>query len=285
MIQLSMINKIFAELMMKDFNLFCVTHKPIALPIIPNFRLIQVGNKTDNFAELRDNSQENIAEKNPYYSELTAFYYVWKNFPSEQVGFCHYRRYLIPPILNQWVKTNGIKPYGSGFLLSEKCLFEQLKTLQNQYTDSLIQTLENTDIILPHPNPLPVGGFFNQYASVHPIAPFFRLLAVLAEIDNQMGLKAHQFFLHTRQAHWNNLFITRWEIFDHYCQFLFKVLFELEQEIKLPESTYQQRVLAFISERLFNFWLWYHKLKITTIDWGILESSTQEKEPHQWQGK
>ncbi len=266
-------------------TLFCVTHKSLNLPSVPHLTVIQVGNNPENFANLRDNCQDNIADKNPYYSELTAFYYVWKNHPSDFVGFCHYRRYLIPPLMNQWLKNYAIKPYGSGFLLSENTLFEQFKILQQEYTNSFSQILETTDIILPHPNPLPSGGFLAQYASVHPIAPLFRVLAILAEKDNRMGLMAHQFFLQSRQAYWNNLFITRWEIFDSYCQFLFELLFQLEQEVKLPASVHQQRVFAFLSERLFNFWITYHKLKITTVDWGILDTSTQKREPHQWSGK
>jgi hypothetical protein len=173
---------------MTYFNLFCVSHKPINLPSIPHLRLIQVGNNPDSFADLRDNVQENIAKKNPYYSELTAFYYIWKNQVSDLIGFCHYRRYLIPPILNQWVKMNALKPYGSGFLLLEDVLFSQLNTLQKEYANSLISTLNKTDLILPYPNPLPSGGFFAQYASVHPIAPLFRVLAILSEMDNRMGI-------------------------------------------------------------------------------------------------
>lgn len=100
-----------------------------------------------------------------------------------------------------------------------------------------------------------------------------------------MGLMAHQFFLQSRQSHWNNLFITRWEIFNSYCQFLFDIFLKLESEVTLPHSPHQQRVFAFLSERLFNFWIWYHKLKVVTVDWVILDTSTQTREPRQWQGK
>ena len=44
-------------------NIYCVTHKPLNLPKVPGLFSIQVGNSPENFADFRDNSQENIAYK------------------------------------------------------------------------------------------------------------------------------------------------------------------------------------------------------------------------------
>ncbi len=267
---------------MSQLNVFCVTHKKIDFPNVPHLQLIQVGSQSENFADFRDDLGDNIAHKNSSYSELTAFYYVWKNLPSPFVGFCHYRRYLIPPLLSPWIRKTAIKPYGSGFLVSDAELFNQLTELNHQYQSSFTQALDNYDILLPHPNPLPPGGFIRQYFAYHPSAPFWKMLSILSAIDNNLGVRAHQFFLQSRQAYWHNLFITRWEIFEQYCQFLFGILFKLEQEVKLSKSPYQQRVLAFLSERLFNFWIWDKKLKIATSDWCILASSIKVREAHQY---
>lgn len=266
-------------------NIFCVAHKKIGLPNIPCLHLIQVGNQEESFAKFRDNDNDNIATKNSSYSELTAFYYVWKNIPSPLVGFCHYRRYLLPPSLNEWIRTSAIKSYGSGYLIPEQQLFDKFSEFKNVYQQAFIKSLEDWDMILPHPNPLPVGGFIEQYKLYHPIYPFFRMLSLLAELDNKMGLLAYEFFLQSRYAYWNNLFVTKWEIFEEYCQFLFNLLSLLEKEINLPNSTYQKRVFAFLSERLFNFWIWFKGLKISTVDWCILDSLTHQQEPHQWNGK
>ena len=267
---------------MSRLNVFCVTHKQIDFPSLAHLKLIQVGNRAENFADFRDDLGDNITHKNSSYSELTAFYYVWKNLTSPFVGFCHYRRYLIPPILSSWLRKTAIKPYGSGFLLEEAALFNQLTQLNHQYQSSFTEVLDNYDLVLPHSHPLPPGGFLHQYFAYHPSSPFWQMLSILSEIDNELGLRAHQFFLRSRQAYWNNLFITRWEVFAQYCQFLFAVLFQLEQQVKLPQSPYQQRVFAFLSERLFNFWIWEHKLKIATSDWCMLASSLKTREPHQY---
>lgn len=72
-----------------------VAHKDY--PVIEKvpYRTIIVGNNHVNIpGALYDNVEENIAEKNPYYCELTALYWVWKNIPHnyDNIGLCHYRR-------------------------------------------------------------------------------------------------------------------------------------------------------------------------------------------------
>lgn len=41
-----------------------------------------------------DNEGENISEKNPYYSELTAVFWAWKNLKADYIGLVHYRRHF-----------------------------------------------------------------------------------------------------------------------------------------------------------------------------------------------
>ena len=138
---------------MSKLNVFCVTHKKIDFPSVPGLQLIQVGDKanSENFANFRDNIDDNIAHKNSSYSELTAFYYVWKNLQSPLVGFCHYRRYLMPYCLREWINNISLKPYGSGHLVSDVDLFNQFSSLKDSYENSFSEALENSDILLPHP--------------------------------------------------------------------------------------------------------------------------------------
>ena len=89
-----------------DIKIFIAAHKPCMLPEQDCYVPIHVGAKGKDSIPLkecginkegtlvRDDDGINISEKNPYYCELTATYYIWKNIKADVVGLCHYRRYF-----------------------------------------------------------------------------------------------------------------------------------------------------------------------------------------------
>ena len=81
-------------------KIYCVTHKP--QPNINKLGLTPVGLGIESFPDyyLIENTLENIAHKNQYYSEVSFHYWIWKNIlPSkkdgEWFGICQYRRYFV----------------------------------------------------------------------------------------------------------------------------------------------------------------------------------------------
>ena len=62
-----------------------------------------------------------------------------------------------------------------------------------------------------------------------------------------------------------NMFITRWEHFDGYSEWLFKVLFELEKRVKLSGYPDQARLFGYLSERLINIYCIRNRLKVKYI--------------------
>jgi len=269
--------------------IYCVTHKPVELQgtrVTP----LQVGEADTGFCGLRDNTGTHIAPMNPLFSELTAHYWVWKNRPSAIVGFCHYRRYLLPPELSSWVGDTADKPYAglppggvgnyaSGYQLDHSVLTEQLAAID--YPASLGALLTDAEILLPHPNALMDGGFIKQYGKAHPIEPFYAMLAAIARIDNDMGKDALHFFTQHPHAHWNNLFVMRWELFAEYCNFQFDVLLSLVDDKRHFNDNYQNRYCAFLSERLFNFWVWHKQLNALHLDWCMTEDMAAGVDAHQ----
>ncbi len=270
-------------------KMHCIAHRPIERPG-NGIGLLQVGDHDADFGDLRDNQGDQIAELNYRFSELTGFYYVWKNHSTEAVGFCHYRRYLIPDGLTPWLYSTAAKPYregsrggvanyASGFQVGQDALRDQLNRVD--YTAMLAEQLERADILLPKSNKLPEGGFLQQYGNAHPVYPFFECLALIGEADNKLARDAHHFFTRHPCAHWNNLFVTRWEQYSDYCEFVFPLLLALDKKIPALSDLYQNRLCAFLSERLFNFWVWHRKLRVTELDWCMTEDMVHASEGHQ----
>ena len=80
-----------------SISIYIATNKKTNFPLDIVYKPIQVGAlATDElFAQLNDMTGESIADKNQYYCELTALYWVWKNQPFDDIiGLCHYRRFF-----------------------------------------------------------------------------------------------------------------------------------------------------------------------------------------------
>ena len=83
-------------------SMYVVTHKQVDIPEIAGYKPIVVGKNEVSYSDfVRDNTGDNIAEKNPNYCELTALYWMWKNDQkSDLVGLSHYRRFFSTNISN-----------------------------------------------------------------------------------------------------------------------------------------------------------------------------------------
>lgn len=80
-----------------NIKILVAAHKQCKIPQDNVYKPIQVGKALNSNLHLgyqTDNEGTNISRKNPYYSELTAIYWGWKNLQLDYVGLVHYRRYL-----------------------------------------------------------------------------------------------------------------------------------------------------------------------------------------------
>ena len=85
-----------------NVTIVVAAHKPYWMPSDRIYLPLHVGaaGKKDadgrplDLGYTRDDSGENISEKNPYYCELTGLYWAWKNLNADYLGLVHYRRHF-----------------------------------------------------------------------------------------------------------------------------------------------------------------------------------------------
>ena len=190
---------------------------------------IQVGKK-ESFTKVRDNTGDNIAEKNPNFCELTAAYWIWKNDKSDITGLTHYRRYFFKK------KNNNSKEN----ILNKKDIEE---------------ILEKYDIILPEKERIVKYTVKNAYGKFHHIEDFEKCREIIQEKYPEY-IEAFDKIANGRKLYLYNMFISHKKIFDEYYKWLFDILFELEKRVDISNySDYDKRIFGFLSERLLSVWL------------------------------
>ncbi len=85
---------------MNNFHMYCLSLSDNDYSSIKNLNYIPVGlgNQDFNSNWLRDNTEDNISDKNSFYGEYTFHYWFWKNQleninDNAWIGFCAYRRF------------------------------------------------------------------------------------------------------------------------------------------------------------------------------------------------
>lgn len=213
-----------------DIKILVIGHKEFDLPKKDGYRRMIVGSNKDSFcrkSDLRDDTEQNISEKNLYYSELTAIYWAWKNLTIDAIGVVHYRR----------------------FFMSER---NQKKLIS---TEEIQDILTRVPVILPKKRHYFIETTWTQYKHAHHIED---LEKVRKEIEKHYpdDLPAFDSVMKKKSGHRFNMFIMKKEEFSAYCEWLFKILGEVEEVIPYKTyDAYNQRVFGFLSERLLDVWL------------------------------
>ncbi|MEA3490948.1 MAG: DUF4422 domain-containing protein [Campylobacterota bacterium] len=236
-------------------TILVATHRPYQFPEDPLYHPIQVGTalRTIRFGYLYDSSGDNISDKNDTFCELTALYWAWKNRyfdDSDYVGLVHYRRYFA----------------GDEKFASDK--FGELSILDE---DSIKTLLSSYDVIVPKKRHYYIETISSHYAHAH----YHKDMDILREVVLERSpeyLQAFDQVLKQRSLYLYNMFVMSDSLFDSYCQWLFPLLFSLEEKIDVSgRDAYQKRVFGFMGERLFNVWLRHNTLNTVELEVVNLE--------------
>jgi hypothetical protein len=227
---------------------YVATHKPWPLPPPPLYQPLGVGGyrPPGPGRPACDADGDSIADRNPHYSELTGWYWIWKNVRDvEMVGLCHYRRYFFFDTQhpNFQVRRLFMEP-------SEINMTHLAKAVPNPVINAAWR--ENT-VIIPRHDLLP-ETVEQHYVRHHRRSDWEAFIETVAEISPEHG-RHLPYFQTERWLYLYNMMVAPWPFFDDYMSLLMAVMTRLETRIEYPDDPYQMRVPAFLAERLFTLHL------------------------------
>ncbi|MBR4151715.1 MAG: DUF4422 domain-containing protein [Selenomonadaceae bacterium] len=235
----------------KDFCIYVVTYGDKKIEEPPEgYKIIHAGHAlSEDLGYLGDDSGDNISHLNVYLNEITALYWMWKNTNHTLIGLCHYRRF---------------------FTEADDSTFSREKILTK---DAAQKILERYDIIVSS-----IGfEMMTQHGLIRNDCG--EDLAKFAEgVIKKHLLKVQPDYLESFETVMDSLaiykchlFITRRDILDAYCKWLFSFIIDATNEIlrtvgldDLPFSP--RRLIAFLAERMLTIWLRKNRLRIKELD-------------------
>ena len=215
-----------------DIRIVVAAHKKYRMPADPMYLPLQVGaaGKPD-LGWMRDDTGDNISEKNATYCELTGLYWAWKNLTNDYIGLAHYRRLfrgthmpvdradiLLPKKRHYWIETNysqyahahhAIDLDETRRIITERC---------PEYTEAFDQVMKRRS-----------GHRFNMFIMKRPLLNSYCawLFDILFELEKRLDISAY--------------------------------------------SANDRRVFGFVAERLLDVWLEKNGCKTLDIPYVFLE--------------
>lgn len=236
-------------------KIFVAMHKYVNIDINNKiYEPILVGNnkKEKKVDILSDDTGNNISEKNTNYCELTAVYWIWKNSKEDIVGLCHYRRFL-----------------SKRFFLSNSKYYINEDDLKKDFKDGY-------NIILPKK-----FFYYKKIKDSFNIAPNKKDMKIVKESIERLYpeyLKDLDKYFNSNASYLCNVIVTKKEIFDKYCEWLFDVLLDVEKNMDKEtyiNDSYRKRMFGFLSERLLNIWLYHNQESLKIKEYYLI--NTEEK--------
>ena len=228
----------------KDSSLDCVnyviTHKAYPIQQDEMYKTLCVGKyaQVDAFSEQQGDS---IFRYNDRINETTGIYWIWKNTNSAFVGLSHYRRYFYNNSFCN--KMNRLDKSRIEQILCDDgydIILSEFKTLDW----SIYENIERT-----------VGVDFNANA--------YRLFENAIKEKHPDYLEAFHYILQNNSMYICNMFVTRREVFEKYCEWLFSFLLDVTDQLDVSKgNSFQKRTAGYYSEVLLSVWVVMQHMKI-----------------------
>lgn len=231
---------------MPTVKIFTISHKDYWFPKNSLYEPLQVGDRED-IGIKRDNTGENITDRNKNYCELTGLYWMWKNDCNyDYIGLDHYRRH---------------------FCMNPLHLDKQNSVL----TKAQVSSLLDGRIILPKKRHYYIETVYSQYIHAHNRQDLDITREIISKYHRDY-LDAFDRHMRRRSLHLFNIFIMPKDIFVDYCEWLFDILFRLEDELDITSySLNNQRVFGYVAERLLDVYVETNNLKYKELPYVFME--------------
>lgn len=227
-----MVNVSLKFIIMEKVKILVACHKKAEVYQNDVYTPIQVGKALHpelDLGFLNDNIGDNISNLNPYYSELTAEYWGWKNLNCEYIGLQHYRRYF------DFVFTN----------------------------DNVDNFFKDADIILAAPFFMgrTVFDHWSECFVPDDICIAMKLLEKMYPDDYAKG----QLYLTNKFFYPCNMFLCRKTLLDEFASWEFAYLEELRKHVFMSKYSRDKRLLGYVAEGLLPMYFLNRDYKIKTM--------------------
>ena len=274
---------------MKNLSMFCLSLYGEHLNNLKKINYIPVGLGENNFNNewLRDNTKQNISNKNKYYGEYTCHYWLWKNMIDEisdknWIGFCAYRRYwanhnnmksneLNKIINNQNFREHVLQDVKNDWsnyetILGESIPFGKIKLSKIIKNGGIKSILRNLNSFIK--NQTTVKFHFDIFHGNKKIDKAIDLLEMKERSDFRI-------FINNQSFNKENMFICRSKkVIKEYYKSVFPWLQRCENIFGFNLSAWHEiRIYAFLAERYLSYW--FNKYTIVK-EWPIFFYDTNK---------
>lgn len=239
-------------------SIYIVAHKPYDMIRNSLYHELAVGAYQSEFG-LTDHVGDNISYLNHKINECTAIYWVWKNCKTDYVGFNHYRRcFYTDDTVHEYYRDENMNVFAHESVL-------QKETIENY--------LKKYDIILPkhHFSEMTILDEIRNttdqtFADEVYDKLLFQIRANQPQYEDALReiLDGHIFYP-------CNMFVTNWDVFSAYCEWLFSFLIPLAEQVDVSGyDAYSRRMIGFFAERMLTVWLKMNPLKIKELSYTLI---------------
>lgn len=202
-----------------------------------------------------DDTGINISSRRMSFCELTVQYWAWKNVKADYYGLCHYRRYLT---FSENHFPVGTEERNNGCATTDYLTEESIEKFGLDEV-SARKMIKKYDVIACSPIKAAKSNMqaMKDSPDYHNMNDMYEAINIIKEkYPDMMPIVKEYMSSHSIRLY--NCFIMKKEIFFKYSEWLFSILFELENRIDMSKYGIQKfRTPGTIGERLFGIYCLY----------------------------